>query len=161
MTRSVRVNEASFGTTPKEAPASISVAVNTGSSATRSICSATSLARYRIWDGIRGLDYLTSRPEVDPKRIGCVGNSGGGTLTAYIAALDPRVSVAAIGCFITTLRLRMGSRIQQDPDADPEQDLFGFLSEGIDHAGLLAMIAPRPTLLATARLDFFPDRRSA
>ncbi len=59
----------------------------------------TSLARYRIWDGIRGLDYLMSRPEVDPARIGCVGNSGGGTLTAYIAALDPRVAVAAIGCY--------------------------------------------------------------
>ena len=48
----------------------------------------TSLARYRIWDGMRGLDYLISLPEVDPTRIGCVGNSGGGTLTAYIAAFD-------------------------------------------------------------------------
>jgi dienelactone hydrolase len=116
----------------------------------------TNLARFRIWDGMRGLDYLTSLPEVDPKRIGCVGNSGGGTLTAYIAALDPRVTVAAIGCYITTLRRRMGNRIQEDPAADPEQDLFGFVSEGIDHAGLLALLAPRPTLLATARLDFFP-----
>jgi dienelactone hydrolase len=116
----------------------------------------TSLARYRIWDGMRGLDYLISLPEVDASRIGCVGNSGGGTLTAYIAALDPRVSVAAIGCYITTMRRRMGNRIQQDPAADPEQDIFGFVSEGIDHAGLLALRAPRPTLLATARFDFFP-----
>ena len=116
----------------------------------------TSLARYRIWDGIRGLDYLASLPEVDATRIGCVGNSGGGTLTSYIAALDRRVTAAAIGCYITTLRRRMGNRIQQDPSADPEQDLFGFVSEGIDHAGLLAMMAPRPTLLCTARFDFFP-----
>ena len=116
----------------------------------------TSLARYRIWDGMRGLDYLTSLPEVDPSRIGCVGNSGGGTLTAYIAALDPRVTVAAICCYITTLRRRMGNRIQEDPSADPEQDIFGFVSEGIDHAGLLAMRVPRPTLLGTARFDFFP-----
>ncbi len=42
------------------------------------------------------------------------------------------------------------------PLADPEQDIFGFVSEGIDHAGLLAMIAPRPRLLGTARFDFFP-----
>ncbi|HEX3448668.1 MAG TPA: acetylxylan esterase [Isosphaeraceae bacterium] len=116
----------------------------------------TNLARYRIFDGLRGLDYLVSLPEVDASRIGCVGNSGGGTLTAYIAALDSRVRAVAIGCYITTLRRRMGNRIQQDPDADPEQDIFGFVSEGIDHAGLLAMIAPRPTLLGFARFDFFP-----
>ena len=50
----------------------------------------------------------------------------------------------------------MGNRIQTDPDADPEQDIFGMVSEGIDHAGLLALRAPRPTLLGTARFDFFP-----
>ncbi len=116
----------------------------------------TNLARYRIWDGMRGLDYLTSLPEVDSSKIGCVGNSGGGTLTAYIAALDPRVSVAAICCCITTLRRRMGNRIQEDPSADPEQDIFGFMSEQIDHAGLLALRVPRPTLVGAARLDFFP-----
>ena len=90
------------------------------------------------------------------QRVGCVGNSGGGTLTAYISALDPRVAAAAICCYITTLPRRMGNRIQADPDADPEQDPFGFVSEGIDHAGLLALLAPRPTLLGTARFDFFP-----
>jgi dienelactone hydrolase len=116
----------------------------------------TSLARYRIWDGVRGLDYLTSRPEVDPKRIGCVGNSGGGTLTAYLAALDRRIAAAAICCYVTTLPRRMANRVPDDPDADPEQDVFGFVGEGIDHAGLLALCAPRPTLLGTARFDFFP-----
>jgi dienelactone hydrolase/pimeloyl-ACP methyl ester carboxylesterase len=116
----------------------------------------SSLARYRIWDGMRGLDYLASRPEVDASQLGCVGNSGGGTLTAYIAALDPRVEVAAICCYITTLPRRMANRIQQDPSADPEQDIFGFVSEGIDHAGLLALRAPRPTLIGSAVKDFFP-----
>src|SRR4029434_10147169 len=67
----------------------------------------SSLAKYRIWDGMRAIDYLESLPEVDAKRIGCVGNSGGGTLTAYIAALDQRVAAAAIGCYITTLPRRM------------------------------------------------------
>jgi dienelactone hydrolase len=116
----------------------------------------SNLARYRVWDGMRALDYLTALPEVDPKRIGCAGNSGGGTLTAYIAALDPRVRVAVICCYITTLPRRMANRIQSDPAADPEQDPFGFVSAGIDHAGLLALRVPRPTLLGTARYDFFP-----
>jgi cephalosporin-C deacetylase-like acetyl esterase len=116
----------------------------------------SNLARFRVRDGLRALDYLASRPEVDPARLGCVGSSGGGTLTAYIAALDSRVKAAAICCYITTLPRRMGNRIQADPDTDPEQDLHGFVSEGIDHAGLLALRAPRPTLLGTARLDFFP-----
>jgi dienelactone hydrolase len=116
----------------------------------------TSLARYMIWDGMRGIDYLCSLPEVDSKKIGCVGNSGGGTLTSYISALDPRVQVAIPGCYITTLPRRMGNRIEKDADADPEQDIFGFVGEGIDHAGLLALRAPRPTLLCTAIRDFFP-----
>ncbi len=115
-----------------------------------------SLARYEIWDAVRGIDYLCALDEVDPARIGCVGASGGGTQTAYVAALDPRVAAAAIVCYITTLRRRMANRIAEDPDSDPEQDLFGFVSAGIDHAGLLALIAPRPLLLGTAEFDFFP-----
>jgi dienelactone hydrolase len=116
----------------------------------------TSLARYRIWDGLRGLDYLASLPEVDATRLGCVGNSGGGTLTAYISALDPRVRMAVICCYITTLPRRMANRVPDDPSADPEQDPFGFVSAGLDHAGLLALRVPRPTLLGAARYDFFP-----
>jgi dienelactone hydrolase len=115
-----------------------------------------SLARYRIWDGMRGIDYLASLPEVNASKIGCVGNSGGGTLTAYISALDKRVTAAAICCYITTLPRRMANRIQQDPSSDPEQDISGFVSEGIDHAGLLALRAPSPTLVGSATLDFFP-----
>ncbi|MFO0888101.1 MAG: acetylxylan esterase [Isosphaeraceae bacterium] len=116
----------------------------------------TTFARYRIIDGRRALDYLTARPEVDASRIGCVGNSGGGNLTAYITALDPRVTVAAICCYITALPRRMANRIQEDPSSDPEQDVFGFVSEGLDHAGLLALCAPRPTLIGSAVKDFFP-----
>ena len=48
--------------------------------------SGKSIARYFIWDGIRGIDYLLSREEVDPDRIGCHGLSGGGTQSSYIAA---------------------------------------------------------------------------
>ena len=50
-------------------------------SASAPCSSAASTASYRIWDGIRSLDYLASRPEIDAKQLGCTGNSGGGTLT--------------------------------------------------------------------------------
>lgn len=56
-----------------------------------------SAARYFTWDGIRAIDYLVSRPEVDPERIGVTGLSGGGTQTSYIAAMDNRVAAAAPG----------------------------------------------------------------
>src|SRR5206468_8526089 len=62
-----------------------------------------STAGYRIWDGIRSIDYLVSRPEIDPMKIGCTGNSGGGTLTAYLMALDDRIVCAAPSCYIPSL----------------------------------------------------------
>src|SRR5439155_1390573 len=54
------------------------------------------LTQYRIWDGMRAIDYLLTRPEVDSKRIGCTGQSGGGTLTLFISALDERVRCAVM-----------------------------------------------------------------
>src|SRR5262249_19210974 len=62
-----------------------------------------SCASFRIWDGIRSIDYLASRPEVDPTRLGCTGNSGGGTLTSYLMALDERIAAAAPSCHGTSL----------------------------------------------------------
>src|SRR5690242_654580 len=114
------------------------------------------LARWEVWDGIRAVDYLLTRPEVDGERISITGTSGGGTQTALIAALDPRIKVAVPSCYITSLPMRMANRIFADPDSDPEQDLFGMVSNGVDHPGLLLMMYPRPVLVAAAVLDFFP-----
>ncbi|MGH9505106.1 MAG: alpha/beta hydrolase family protein [Terriglobales bacterium] len=116
----------------------------------------TNLARWEIWDGIRALDYLLTRPEVDPNRINITGTSGGGFQTAHIAALDPRIKVAAPSCYITALPMRVYNRIFKDPDSDPEQDLFGMISKGVDNPGLLLMMYPRPVFVASAVLDFFP-----
>jgi cephalosporin-C deacetylase-like acetyl esterase len=55
----------------------------------------TTLAGYRTWDGIRCIDYLLTRKEIDPKRIGVVGNSGGGAMTTLISAVDERVAACA------------------------------------------------------------------
>jgi cephalosporin-C deacetylase-like acetyl esterase len=114
------------------------------------------LARWEVWDGMRALDYLLTRPDVDPERINITGTSGGGTQAAYIAALDPRIKVAVPSCYISALPMRVYNRIFQDPDSDPEQDLYGMISKGIDHPGLLLMMYPRPVFVAAAVLDFFP-----
>jgi len=116
----------------------------------------TNLARWEVWDGIRALDYLLTRPEVDSERINITGTSGGGFQTAHIAALDKRIKVAVPSCYITALPMRMFNRIFQDPDSDPEQDLFGMISNGVDNPGLLLLMYPRPVLVASAVLDYFP-----
>ena len=115
-----------------------------------------SLARWEIWDGIRAVDYLLTRPDVDPERISITGTSGGGTQSALIGALDPRIKVIIPSCYISSLPMRMANRIFVDPDSDPEQDLNGMISNGVDHAGLLLLMYPRPVMVASAVLDFFP-----
>jgi Prolyl oligopeptidase family len=116
----------------------------------------TNLARWEIWDGIRAVDYLLTRPEVDGERISITGTSGGGFQAAFIAALDERVKVAVPSCYISALPMRISNRIFADPDSDPEQDLFGMISNGVDHPGLLLLMYPRPVMVAAAVLDFFP-----
>ena len=75
-----------------------------------------SLARYTVWDGMRALDYLLSRPEVDSARIAVTGNSGGGTHTAYLAALDDRIHVAAPSCYLTSWRRLLDTIGPQDAE---------------------------------------------
>jgi dienelactone hydrolase len=110
-------------------------------------CTAT----FRIWDGIRSLDYLASRPEIDPKRLGCTGCSGGGTLTSYLMALDDRILAAAPSCYVTSLERLFATIGPQDA----EQNIPGQVAFGLEHADYLTMRAPRPTLLLTGTRDFF------
>jgi len=116
----------------------------------------TNLARWEVWDGIRALDYLLTRPDVDSARISITGTSGGGFQAALLGALDTRIKTIVPSCYITALRMRVANRIFEDPDSDPEQDPYGMLSAGIDHAGLLLLMYPRPVFIAAAVLDFFP-----
>ena len=114
------------------------------------------LARWEIWDGMRAVDYLLARPDVDGERISITGTSGGGTQATLIAALDPRINAVVPSCYISSIPMRMANRIFVDPDSDPEQDLFGILSNKVGHTGLLLLMYPRPVMIASAVLDFFP-----
>lgn len=105
------------------------------------------LTHYRVWDGVRAIDYLLTRPEVDPQRIGCAGHSGGGTLTMFISAVDERVKVAVINEGGTGHRwpidLRPENRIGP---SDVEQNIFPAAIHGVDLCDLHVAIAPRPLL---------------
>jgi dienelactone hydrolase len=115
-----------------------------------------SAATFRIWDGLRSLDYLASRPDVDPKRLGCTGNSGGGTLTSYLMALDDRIAAAAPSCYLTSLA-RLFETIGPQ---DAEQNITGQVAFGMDHADYVTMRGPKPTLMLIASQDFFDQKGS-
>jgi len=115
-----------------------------------------SLVRWMVWDGMRAVDYLLTRPDVDGTRLAITGTSGGGGQSTWIFALDERIGVGAPSCFVTSLPMRMANRIFEDPDSDPEQDPFGLVSAGVDHVGLLLLAYPRPIHVSAAVKDFVP-----
>jgi cephalosporin-C deacetylase-like acetyl esterase len=109
-------------------------------------------ALYRVWDGTRALDYLLSRPEVDRTRVGCTGHSGGGTMTMYLAALEPRLAAAVV---VEGNSENMAGPRYDPPGAaaDAEQDLIGGLPFGIDRGDLLWAFAPKPLLVCYTTHD--------
>jgi cephalosporin-C deacetylase-like acetyl esterase len=130
------------------------LAVSTGEhtySGSQTFITGGSQARYMMWDGIRAVDYLLSREEVDPERIGITGMSGGGTQSAHIAALDGRIHAAAPSNYLTSFTRLLESIGPQDA----EQTLPSGIKRGIDHADLLAVRAPKPALMLTTTRDAF------
>lgn len=110
-------------------------------------------ARFRIWDCVRAIDYMETRPELDLSRLGVCGNSGGGTMSAYIQAFDDRIKVAAPNCYVSSIR----EVFREHGAHDAEQFFFGQLRDGFNHAALVALGQPRVDLLIGARhADYFP-----
>lgn len=118
---------------------------------TGSILVGRNTATYRIWDAMRALDYLESRPDVIRERLGMMGCSGGGTLTSYVMALDDRVYCAAPACYLTTFE----HLIQTLGPQDSEQNIFAQLKLGIDQSDYVLLRAPKPTLISATTDDFF------
>lgn len=111
----------------------------------------SSQARYMIWDGIRAVDYLLTRSEVDPERIGITGRSGGGTQSSYIAAFDDRIYAAAPENYITTFKRLWLTHGPQDA----EQNFYRGISAGLDQPDLLLVRAPKPGMMIITTRDIF------
>ncbi|HAV61527.1 MAG TPA: acetylxylan esterase [Verrucomicrobiales bacterium] len=110
-------------------------------------------AGVEAWNSIRAIDYLQSRPEVDPERIGITGRSGGGAYSWWTAALDERVKVAVPVAGITDLHNHvLDGAVEGHCDC-----MFMVNTHRWDYAQVAALVAPRPLLIAnTDRDPIFP-----
>lgn len=109
-------------------------------------------ARYVLWDAMRGIDYLAQLPDVDPKRIGAFGCSGGGAMTALTAALDTRVAAIGVACYTTSFDTLLPAIGPQDG----EQSTPRFIASGLDFSDWIELAAPRPYAVIATYSDMFP-----
>jgi len=109
-------------------------------------------ARYEIWDAMRGVDFLASLPDVDSHRIGAMGCSGGGTITAFAGALDTRIAAIGTACYITSFDELLPALGPQDA----EQSTPRFISSGFDFPDWIELAAPRPYAVISTYSDMFP-----
>lgn len=111
-----------------------------------------SFARYMLHDAVRAIDYLCTRPEVDPARIGVTGHSGGGTQTSLLMMYDERIAAAAPGGFIMNRPYFLLTGKAQDA----EQKWPGFSALGFDHEDIVLAMAPRPVRVLATTYDSVP-----
>ena len=110
-------------------------------------------ARFRIWDAVRAIDYVESRPDLDCSKLGIMGTSGGGTMSAYMQAFDPRIKVSFPNCYVSSLR----KVVRERGCHDAEQFFWNMLPSGFNHAAILAMGQPRVALAVGSRWkDYYP-----
>lgn len=120
----------------------------------QALLTGTSLTDYFIWDGVRVLDFLETRSEVDMQRIGITGRSGGGTQSAMIAAYDERIYAAAPKCYITNFKRLLQSIGPQDAEQNP----YRAIKLGFDHPDFFHLRAPKPSLIVTTSNGFFSQQ---
>jgi cephalosporin-C deacetylase-like acetyl esterase len=112
------------------------------------------VSRFFIQDAIRGVDLLMARQDVDDRRIGAFGCSGGGTITAYLAALDPRIRATATACYVNDFAHLLAPGGPGPQDA--EQSIPFFIERGLDLPDWIEAVAPRPYAIVSTTGDMFP-----
>lgn len=113
-----------------------------------------SVSQYMVWDGMRGIDFLLTLPEVDPHRIAVSGASLGGSTTMMLAAIDPRVTCAVPTCDVTSYLEMAKANIGRDAEQIP----LGITAEHFEEAdALLPMLLQNGSAMINANKDdFFP-----
>lgn len=105
------------------------------------------------WDDMRTVDYLISRPDVDPARIGCVGVSMGGYRSLMLAGLDSRIAAGCVTGFMSTVK----PMIQRHVDTHSFVHFIPGLHTQLDLPDLVALRAPQPLLVQQCKRDgLFP-----
>lgn len=106
-----------------------------------------------VWDDMRTVDYLTSRPEVDPRRIGCLGLSLGGIRTAYLIGADPRIKAACAAGWMTVFGEQLRNHLRNHTWMVYVPGLYRWL----DFPDVAALTAPGALLVQQcARDTLFP-----
>jgi dienelactone hydrolase len=110
-----------------------------------------SLLSLELWDNVRCVDYLLSRPDVDGERVGMVGLSGGGSQTLYTMAIEPRLRAGSPTCAVTTFRADLADTTMCVCELNADLLTLG------DHGLFLALAYPRPMLVVNGTRDpIFP-----
>jgi hypothetical protein len=108
---------------------------------------------WRVWDAMRSLDYMTSRPEVDPKRMATMGISGGGLTSLFTACVDPRVKVAVVSGYLNTFRDSILA-VNHCPD-----NYVPGLSKIVEMPDMAGLVAPRGLFAEGGTRDpIFPNK---
>jgi cephalosporin-C deacetylase-like acetyl esterase len=110
--------------------------------------------RLQLWDAVRSLDYLASHPLVDPHRIASAGQSGGATLTMFLAAVDDRLAAAAV-CMGITENVACANFVAPGATDDAEQNFLASSPVGFDRWDLLYPLAPKPLWIGVSDLDAY------
>ena len=108
-------------------------------------------AAFELWDAMRALDYLETRPDLRHDGFGVMGNSGGGTQSVLLSAFDERVKATATSCFLCNLREQTAWRLLPDS----EQMIFGQLADGVNHAAY-PLLGGNHVLMLSRRDDMIP-----
>ncbi len=103
-----------------------------------------------FWDDVRTVDYLLTRPDVDPSRIGCVGLSVGAVRSAHLAALDERVKAGVVVCWMTSFPAQLKTHVR---NTIGHTKVIPGAYRLMDYPDIASLAMPRPMLFINGTKD--------